>query len=529
MRSEAPTNRDFQWNVQRAIKSSAQVSPCRTSRLMIAAIILTAAVRFYLLWQYYCISSDGVHYIEAAKDFYAGKFWDGLASYYSPGYPVLLALVYPLSGNWELSGQLLSIFCGVAILYPLYLLFRDAYGEWVAVFGCFFLALSPFLARYSVHVRSESPYFLLSVIALLLFYRGFERKSDVQFGIGGLAAGFAYLVRPEAIGFLAVVPLFMGFQWLFQKAADVPWMFRSLGLLMAGFAVFGLPYIVYLSIDTGQWGAVSRKAGVTLSVGLGDSGLLAAPELESTDSEDSSDFVGFVTRHPSLFVKKVLKDIFPAMGAFFAAIHYSYVPFLLVGIGLALRGRFWQRTDFLLITYVAFFVFGLTLILVRRRYSVQVIPVSLGWVALGFVWLLDYLKASLSATRSKVALVSIVAIFLAATLPKTLTPISREKSYVREAGWYFKERDSSDPLRIAVFDDRVTFYAGATAIMLTEVKESALMNHLKRQGANYLAVEARSWQKIYPNIALKPADAGLVLEKEFVGTRKDRMLLYRVS
>ena len=493
------------------------------------AIALTAAIRFYLLWQYYCINSDGVHYIDAAKDFYAGRWWEGLASYYSPGYPVLLALAYPLTGDWEFSGQLLSIFCGVAILVPLYLLFLDVYGKRVAVVASFLLALSPFLARYSVHVRSESPFFFLSVVALLLFHRGFEMRSAGRFLAGGLVAGFAYLVRPEAIGFLVVVLLFVGVRWFFNREIDFKWAVRSLSLLTAGFAAFGLPYIVYLSAETGQWGAVSRKAGVTLAVSLSDSGLIDAPAVDSTATEESSDFLGFITHHPWLFTKKVLKDLLPAIAAFFEALHYSYVPFLLIGMVLALRGRFWQRKDFLLLCYVGFFIFGLTLILVRRRYSVQMVPVALGWTALGWVWFWDYLKKRLNATQSKWALGLLVLVFLGATLPKTLTPISREKSYVREAGLYLKERGSSAGLRVAVFDDRVTFYAGARALMLAGVEESSLEGYLKEQKPDYLATEAKTWKRMYPKIADQPALAGLNLEKDFVGTRKDRMLVFKVN
>ena len=36
------------------------------------AVAVAVVIRLYLLWQYYCISSDGIHYIEAARKFYLG-------------------------------------------------------------------------------------------------------------------------------------------------------------------------------------------------------------------------------------------------------------------------------------------------------------------------------------------------------------------------------------------------------------------------------------------------------------------------
>ena len=109
------------------------------------------------------------------------------------------------------------------------------------------------------------------------------------------------------------------------------------------------------------------------------------------------------------------------------------------------------------------------------------------------------------------------------------TPISREKVYVRQAGLYLKERDPSGKLKVAVFDDRITFYAGATALMLTGVEEARLGGYLKEQKPDYLAAEAKTWHKRYPMVAEEPAQSGLNLEKEFIGPRKDRMLLFKVS
>lgn len=502
----------------------------RHQQILLGSFILCAAVRFYLLWQYYCISSDGVHYIEAAQEFHAGRWWAGLESYYSPGYPLLLAVAYPLTGDWELSGQLLSIFCGVALLWPLHLLFRDVYDdERIALTAVYLAALSPFLARYSAHVRSESPFFLLVVVALLLFQRGHQSSCASRYFWGGLVAGFAYLVRPEAIGLLAVVLLFYALRALLNRWLDLRWALVSSLAMIVGFVVFALPYIVYLSAETGQWGTLSRKAGVTFSVSLSESGLLESSESAAPSREEASDFVGFLRKHPLLFAKKLFTDFFPAIGTWFEALHFSYVPFMLITLAFMFRERFWQRRDFLLLIYVLFFVFGLAIILVRRRYSVQVVPICLGWSALGLLWSWDWLRTTLSRSRAKLAGGLMVAMFLVATLPKTLAPISMEKGFVREAGRYLKQRGGTKSVTVAVFDDRVTFYAGAKALLLTGVNETGLAAYLHDYRPDYLAAEAKTWQRVYPKIAAAPAQSGLILEKEFVGSRKDRMLLFKVN
>jgi len=493
-----------------------------------AAVGVAAAVRLYLLWQYYCISSDGVGYIEAARKFYFGDVTAGLASYYPPGYPFIIALVYPLVGNWELSGQVISIACGVALLFPLYVLANDLYGENVALAACFFTAINPYLARYSIHVRTESPFFLLTTLALLLFYQGITRGKGNRFFYGGLVAGFAYLVRPEAIGFLVIVPLTLMLTWWFKREQNLSWLCKACSLLLLGLFVFALPYIIYLSSGSGQWGAVSRKAGVTFEIAMQGSGLLENEDSQTLADLQSLTLLQFITRHPVLYVKKVLLDLLPSMGIYFEGLHYTYVPFLLIGLLLILREKFWLRRDFLLLWFFGFYLVGFALILVRRRYAIQLVPVSLPWTALGFIWCWRSLQRLGSLRTFRVSAAAIVIIFLAGTLPKTLKPISPEKAFVREAGRYLKTVNNSRDRGVFVFDNRITFYGDAKAILLSDLDEAELLDQIRRHEASYLATELKPWQERFPRIALDPARYGLVIDKEFRASNKDRLIIFKL-
>lgn len=93
----------------------------------------------------------------------------------------MIALAYGLVGDWELAGQILSIFFGVLLLLPLYCLLRDAFDERVALIACFLAAVSPFLARYSVHVRTESIFIFFLVVAMFLCQQGLIRQSPLRF------------------------------------------------------------------------------------------------------------------------------------------------------------------------------------------------------------------------------------------------------------------------------------------------------------------------------------------------------------
>ncbi len=498
-------------------------------KFLLAAMVTAAFVRVYLVWQYYCISSDGVRYIEAARDFYAGDGFAGLESLYPPGYSLMIAAVFPLVGDWELTGQLLSLAFGVALLVPLYFLLRHAFNDRVAGVACLLASLSPFLARYAAHVRTESAYLFFITLGLWILVRGMENDRAGRFFLGGVVVGLAYLLRPEAIGLLVIIPSFLVLRLLAQKERSWSIVGKYSVLLATGFLIFALPYIVYLSIDTGRWGAISRKAGITLAVNLEKAGVLETGERGGSGETDSPEFFELVGRHPLQYAVKVVKDLPLAIWAFFEALHFSYVPFLLMGLFLTLRGKFWRKREFLLVIFVLFYLVGFSLILVRRRYSLQIVPISLGWCAIGALWTWDYCKASLYPRASKFILAALGAVFLAGTLPKTLSPISSEKAYVRDAGRYLATLNGDGSLKIAVLDNRIQFYSGADAVYLFDVEESALQKFLQDSGVRFLAADTKPWRSHFPNASQRPEAYGLFLKTEFTGERKDRLLVFEVQ
>jgi 4-amino-4-deoxy-L-arabinose transferase-like glycosyltransferase len=501
----------------------------RYQRYFYGSVVLAALVRGYLIWQYYCISSDGVVYLRTAKDIFAGNVQAALMSLYPPGYPILVAAIYPLVGDWELAGQMLSLIFGVGLLFPLYWMFRPLFNERVAVVACYLAAISPFLALYSAHVRSESSYLFFSVTALALFVSGRLRRAKIFYFLGGVIAGIAYLIRPEAIGYLVIVPLVEIIHWLFDRDEGFLWIVKASGALCAGFVLFALPYIVYLSIDTGRIGAVSRKAGVTLAINLKGAGLLEDDDMGHGGDVESLVFTDYVVKHPLLYIKKVAGDMLPAIGVFFEALHYSFVPFLILGFVLAVRRRVWHEPELILIVAILVYVFGFALIYVKRRYSLQAVPVALVWVAVGLVYLWDWFHESLSTKFARLAVAGLAIILLGSTLPKTLKSVSREKSYVREAGWYLKSLNRGGNMAVAVLDDRITFYAGARTVFLTEIKPGDVRSYLRQQNAEYLAAEAKAFAKVFPEVVRQPENFGLIFDRDFIGTRKDRMLLFKVT
>ena len=494
------------------------------------SMVVAATIRLYLAWQYFCISSDGVRYIRAAQDFYVGNIKAGLSSLYPPLYPLMIAALYPLIGDWEVTGQVWSIATGVFVLIPLYLLLQRIYGTDVAVVGAFLAATAPFLARYSAHVRSESPFVLLITVALLLFCMAIKDRLRGRFFYGGLIAGLAYLMRPEGIAFLVIVPAALVVEWWFGKKVGLSSVFIGSLLTLLGFLILAVPYAAHLAFDTGDWGAVSRKTNLALWYGFKDSGILDNEQLAAIRAPEAPGIAAFFLAHPFAYIKKIALDVPTSLGVYLEAIHYSYVPFLLLGIFHAVRRRFWQQPDLLLFIFVIFFIVGFAALYVNLRYAIQLIPASLGWVAMGLIWCMNYdhLKRYLSPRAFNMTAIVIGLAFVGATLGKALRPISPDKAHVRESGVYLREHSGSHGPKVLVFDNRITFYAEADAVLLSELDEKSVIRMLREGSVDYVATEVAPWRERFPSIAKEPPNYGLVLEKEFKASGGGQILLFKV-
>jgi hypothetical protein len=368
-------------------------------------------------------------------------------------------------------------------------------------------------------------------VALLLFHTAISDRLRSRFFYGGLIAGLAYLVRPEGIGFLAIVPAALAVEWRFAKQISLGSLFIGSLLTLLGFLVFAVPYAVHLAFDTGDWGAVSRKTNLALWYGFKDSGILDDGQLTAIRAPGAPGLVEFFLTHPLAYLAKIVLDLPPSLGVYLEAVHYSYVPFLAVGIFQSARRRFWEQADRLLFVFVIFFIVGFAALYVNLRYAVQLIPASLGWVAIGLIWCMDYdhFKRFLSLKAFNVTAVLIGLVFVGATFGKALRPIAPDKAHVRESGAYLKTLNGSAGLRVLVFDNRISFYADADAVLLNDLDEEAAIRVLREGGVDYVATEAAPWQERFPSIAREPLHYGLVLEKEFTASVGGKILLFKVK
>ena len=484
-----------------------------TYRLTVAAALATA-VRLYLFVNYYTINNDGVLYIQSARDFWSGNWVAGLDSFYPPLFPLMIAGAFPITGEWELAGQLGPLTLGVLIMLPLYGLLRRLFGQKVALVALFCYAVSPNLARLSIHVRSEIPYIFFVVFALYFLQRAMDRETPLLFILPGIASALAYLIRPEGIGLFVVGAFYLLHRGWRRGVFKRSWL--QLGTLIVGFVLFSAPFVLYLKWDTGNW-MLSRKAVNMLFVALADHD----PSIEPVKSgyADHTSTLELIASRPALYLKKVFIDAFRSLLVFFEALHYSFLPFLIVGGFLCLHGRFWERDDFLLFAVIAFYLVAFALFYVNRRYAVPLVPLALGWVGVGYLAFYDYAIQKWQ-TKGHVITGVVVALFLVVTLPWTLRAIGRDKYHLRQAGIYLKELPGNP--QIFTTNGRVAFYAkGQNQILIGGLDEGTDIT--STQDRDYLALDGKVFDRVKQTLMTQ----GWILAREFSTGGKNKLIILR--
>lgn len=228
---------------------------------LFALMGIAFSLRLYLVLTAKGIDPDGVVYLSVAKDFFNKNYYKAFSNVFPPFYPFLTALLYPVTGDFELTGRIISLTFGTLIVLPIFYLGKRLFGETLATLSVLLSVFQPYLVQFSGSVLTESTYAFLVALGVLVGWKGLECKSIGLMFLLGILLGLAYLTRPEAIGFVVLFFLWILFfdglrfwEYLGKKSSMVL-------SLMAGVIIFALPYILFLHEVTGRW-ILSRKSGV---------------------------------------------------------------------------------------------------------------------------------------------------------------------------------------------------------------------------------------------------------------------------
>lgn len=352
------------------------------------------------------IERDGIAYARMGENFARGAFREALSSVFSPFYPLVIALFHLLIPDIELAGRIVSLVFGVLLIYVCFLFLKRLLDDKKALVGAFFVAIHPYLVRYSAQVLSESLATFLFAATIYLFYKGWLERDVKAIGLSGFFLALTYLTRPEYLIFYVPLVLIL----VQQKR------FRHIVPLVLSFVVFAFLYALYMRVETGMW-MLTKKALLNPFVSL-------------------PVFFGNVP----IVVVHLLEAFFP--------------PFvILLFLGFKKMNASYRN---LALSVVVFHVVSLAYIShSTKRYSVEFVPVLMPFAVQGLDVVREYCK---KFRFRKTLYYAVWVLVIASSLFHGLAIMHRGKALHKEAGLFMRSFDKGST--IASTRPYVSFYAG---------------------------------------------------------------------
>jgi len=275
----------------------------RHDALLLGLLLAVAiGVKAWLFQHTDAIARDGIVYILIANRYEEGPFLDVLRrTHQHPLFPLYVIgvswFIHPLSGGesalgWQRSAQLANMLAGVLLVLPLYYLGRELGGRKLAFWATLLFLCLPVTGRLLADGVSEGTYLLFCVTTLCLAVRSFRTGSRTGWLLAGIAAGLAYLTRPEAALVSAAVLLVL----FFAKARGIlalSW--RQAGVRAAAFALAAAlvvsPYWLAIGRISNKPSVGEVLEGAALEPAppaTGSALLLAARFMDGVDGKDWS-------------------------------------------------------------------------------------------------------------------------------------------------------------------------------------------------------------------------------------------------
>jgi 4-amino-4-deoxy-L-arabinose transferase-like glycosyltransferase len=420
---------------------------------------------------------------------------------------MLIAAAHFVTGDFELAGILISVIFGTLLVIPVFYLGREMYNARVGMIAALLATVQPYLFKYSGSVLTESIYYFLVAAIILTALRSFNTGKPFYALLFGALTAVGYLVRPEAIGFLAV----FGAWILLVNPVHTRRSFarRTTIVLLASlcFIAFSSPYLVLLRKELGRW-ELSKKVSMTVGVEEGEEAIEVLPG-EAFRKQQLT--VRSFLNNPFPFVKAVVFGIFQAFYKF----QQSFNPllFLLAIVGFVRKkGSFipWRQNLFVLSFALFFFALVFPMFKISPRYTSHMITLALPWSAYGFIGIIEVIRSWDHARRLSGKTICIILSFImAGFLVQGIVQRKREHRVVqRQAGLWLKNNiPKGETLMSRTVQE--AFYADMKMIRMPEGDFEQVIEAARSQSVRYIVIDEKA-KKHFLYFSKKAEQQGLV-------------------
>jgi hypothetical protein len=497
----------------------------KNEKIDLAALFLVSLLlSIYLFLRTYVISLDGAfQYIPLAKDFASGLFRKALSHNQQPLYPLIVAFVSRYVLDFELAGKLVSSIFGILLIIPVYFLGKRIFDERIALLSSIFLAIHPYVRRFSADVLKESTYLFFFGTAIWFAWRTIQSQKRYPYLFIPLFSALAYLVRPDGFEVLLVVFFYV----IFVKKFSTPGRKRTVVLLLLlSSCVLFLPYLVHLREIRGEW-TLSKAKSIGGMLGLramGDGVPLTQKMLYGLKRLNLEIVSRFHPVYVFLLIVGLLKRVFSRLktgeGFLLSFCVLGYVVLFLMVVNTTVWGADKTvRADHL-----------------SGRHVLPLLLVSIYWVGEGLMAIHQWISKKMESHRimlridskrkPSVIFIVLLVLFLAMVLPKTLKPQRYDRLPERWAGSWI-ENQSGKGGTIFTTLPRVAYYAEGDLELIDFERgvQKDIKASMVKKGAVYLALRGREVLG-YPEVA-GHLTRDFIEVKRFENKGMEKVVIYR--
>jgi hypothetical protein len=543
-------------------------------------LIISLSVRIYLNFFTYVIRNDSVAFMRCARFFADGDFLSGLRHDYHPLYSFLMAVMYKVIPDMEISGTIVSVSFGTLTVIVFYLIGKGVFDRKISFVSSVVLALHPYAVRFSVDIISESTYFFFFISALGLGFFAIAKRKYYIFALTGISSAFAYLARPEGIGIIFIVA-----GWCILKdltKLKIVWKEKlvSILILVISFLIFSMPYLVYIQKETGHWRLTKKKdlsqiTGVdtvlksissrNLKKETGDGHVIkkdvsrevktGAKLNKQSNNKPTTSSDRKITKQNTpirIDLKKLkiyVNSILYITEKYLTTFHLFLFVFLIIGVINWTRIKKVQYFGFYMTSIIVFYL----LVLYRlhlafapayqypsRRHLVPLIIPAIFCVGIGAFaagsWIherfkLDRLRDGVMGRLKNVWVVQLVVlmIIISVLLPKTLRSQRYDKLGIKEVGQWVRVH-SHKPFPVILSDSsRNAYYAGGEHLQMGSI--NGALGMVQAGKVDYILITHREYMVIEKQLQQSIKDKKIALAYKFPegnSLNKRIVLLYEV-
>jgi hypothetical protein len=326
--------------------------------------------------------------------------------------------------------------------------------------------------------------------------------------VAGVSTGLSYLARPEYFFLIFLIAIY---SWFIQKKHGPTDKFKFVAIILVGFAVVSMPYVMFLKNNLGYWTISGRSSAITLAIaeqdfkdnyvqGEGnnfDEAVKLPEELRGKSASLLLDNLGSNLKR--LF--KGMRDIERNLFRFFGVIGAAFFAF---GVRKLVLDRRYKEIIISFISLAPIFAIAFIIEGGKPNYLVQFFYIFTIFIAFGFVSFLDDIKQKFGLNKIFVFLLVLATVgylFFPIIQSCLFSPSDAVAMEYRTLGLWMKENipNIKDQLVLSRKPEP-TFYAGARfqEIPRDIQDEDDLIKFMKDSNTNYLIADSRAFAHDFP-------------------------------